>query len=240
VSGSGGDDAPAQRLLVRHRPLDRVYHWLMALCVLTLLVTGLLPAAGVKFGWVMPHWIAGLVLTVLVVFHVVRSLFWLEPGAMLIGAQDARNAWQFARWTTGASDTSPSKPGKYPLAQKLYHHAIAVVVLAAVTTGLLMMVKIDTPWWKRDPYWLADATWGVIYVVHDFASMLLVSMIMVHVYFGLRPEKLWLTRSMIRGWITREEYLRHHDPQRWSAPATTAKREARADVGPSAGRVVGD
>jgi hypothetical protein len=44
---------------------------------------------------------------------------------------------------------------------------------------------------------------------------MLVTMVMMHVYFALRPEKLKFTRAMILGWITRREFEEHHDPQRW-------------------------
>jgi formate dehydrogenase subunit gamma len=40
-------------------------------------------------------------------------------------------------------------------------------------------------------------------------------MVMIHIYFALRPEKLLYTRAMIRGSITRAEYEEHHDPKRW-------------------------
>ena len=78
-----------------------------------------------------------------------------------------------------------------------------------------MLKKIDTPWWDADPYWLADETWGVVYVLHGLAALTLITMVMMHVYFALRPEKWLFTRAMIRGWITRAEYGEHHDPQRW-------------------------
>jgi cytochrome b subunit of formate dehydrogenase len=78
-----------------------------------------------------------------------------------------------------------------------------------------MMVKIDTPWWDRNPYWLRDETWGIVYLIHDFAALSLVTMVIAHVYFALRPEKLFFTRSMLLGSITREEYAEHHDPSRW-------------------------
>jgi hypothetical protein len=38
---------------------------------------------------------------------------------------------------------------------------------------------------------------------------------MVHVYFGIRPEKRPITKSMIVGWMSRDYYLQEHDPQRW-------------------------
>ena len=48
--------------------------------------------------------------------------------------------------------------------------------------------------------------------------MAMITLIMAHVYFAVWPEKLWMTRSMFHGWISREDYLRHHDPQRWQEP----------------------
>lgn len=118
-------------------------------------------------------------------------------------------------WFFRLRKKTPDKPGKYSPAQKLIHHSFSVVVLTSVVTGLLMMVKIDTPFWERDPYWLSSKTWGIIYVLHDAASMILVTMIMLHVYFAFRPEKRMYLRSMVLGWITREEYNNHHDSDRW-------------------------
>jgi cytochrome b subunit of formate dehydrogenase len=223
ASARPGEPAASSRI-VRHRGSDRLYHWLMAAMVLTLVGTGLLPLFGVKFGWVAPHWIAGLVLTVLIAFHVVRATIWEDVWAMIVVPADVRDAWRRLRQALGQAGAPPGKPGKYPLLQKFYHGLIALVVVGTVVTGLLMMVKIDTPFWTRNPYWLTERTWGVIYVVHDLTSMMTVSLIMVHIYFGLRPEKLWRTRAMIRGWITRREYLDHHDPKRWDPERASAPR----------------
>ena len=44
----------------------------------------------------------------------------------------------------------------------------------------------------------------------------LIALIMVHVYFGIRPEKLPITKSMIFGCMDRDFYLEEHDPQRWA------------------------
>jgi len=51
--------------------------------------------------------------------------------------------------------------------------------------------------------------------VHGLSGVALITMVIAHVYFAIRPEKLWMTRSMIKGWITRDEYLAHHDPEKW-------------------------
>jgi thiosulfate reductase cytochrome b subunit len=103
------------------------------------------------------------------------------------------------------------------VAQKLYHLAISVLILAAIATGLLMWRKVDTPFWQRDPYWLSTDAWGVVYAIHGVAAMALVTMVIIHVYFALRPDEWHLTRSMLRGWITGKEYRDHHDPRRWQA-----------------------
>ena len=112
---------------------------------------------------------------------------------------------------------TPAKPGKYPLVQKLYHYAIALFILVTAVSGFLMMAKIDTPFWRRNPYFLSDYSWGLVYVAHGLAAMFVLSLVMIHIYFALRPEKLWITRSMILGWITADEYKAHHDPEWWQA-----------------------
>src|SRR5262252_10063861 len=48
----------------RHLLADRIYHWLMAACVLTLLATAFLPIIGYKFEWLGLHWTTGVALSV--------------------------------------------------------------------------------------------------------------------------------------------------------------------------------
>ena len=49
----------------------------MAASMFTLLITAFLPKVGVQFNWVLYHWIAGLVLTVSILFHMfIRHSFW--------------------------------------------------------------------------------------------------------------------------------------------------------------------
>jgi formate dehydrogenase subunit gamma len=208
--------APSGRVK-RHFLADRTYHWLTAVSVLILMGTAFLPIIGWKFEWVSLHWLTGVVLTFLVLIHIVRALVWQDWRAMVIDGKDMRNALRTVAQSLGNSGLPPSKPGKYKILQKLYHLAVAVLVLSIVASGLLMLLKIDTPLWRRNPYWFAAETWGVIYSVHGFASMAMITLVMIHVYFALRPEEWWLTRSMFRGWISREEYLNHCDSKRWVA-----------------------
>jgi formate dehydrogenase subunit gamma len=203
--------------VTRHLLIDRVYHWLMAACVLTLLATAFLPIIGYKFEWLGLHWTTGVALSALVLIHVVRAVIWQDFWAMVIDGADLRNAGQHLAQALGRKGAAPGKPGKYNVLQKLYHAGIAVLLLSIVATGLLMLLKIDTPLWRRNPYLLADYQWGWIYVVHGLAAMALITMVMIHVYFALRPDEWRLTRSMFRGWISRGEFDEHHDKARWAA-----------------------
>ena len=190
--------ATPERVL-RHAAPDRVFHWVTAVCTLALLATGLLPVVGVKFPWVLIHWVAGALLTLAILFHILRSLSWQKLCAMWVRPSDLRGGLA----------------GKYTLAQKLMHLAMTVMVLLAIGTGLPMMLRIDTPFWERDPYFFAESTWGVIYVLHGLASLLAVTLVMIHIYFGLLPEYRQYLRAMWRGWISREDLAAHHDPARW-------------------------
>ena len=187
----------------------------MALSVFILMGTSFLPILGLKFPWVTVHWVAGVVLSIIVVIHIIRALFWQDRTAMGIGLADIKRAMQSIKWVLRSRTLPPDLPGKYPLLQKLYHHAIAALILALIGTGGVMLAKIDTPFWQRNPYMLSADSWGWIYVVHDFAAMAVVAMVLIHIYFGIRPEKLWITRSMLLGWITRSDYAKHHDPDLW-------------------------
>ena len=201
--------------IVRHAAFDRLIHWVTAACVLCLLLTAFLPILGVEFAWVAIHWWTGLVLIVAILAHIVRALTSKRLGSVWIGARDWRDALAIAKVNLRLATGPLPKPGKYSFAQKFIHLAFAVVVLAGSVTGAMMMVKIDTPWWESNPYWLSDETWGVVYLVHGFSALFLISMVMTHIYFALRPEKRAFLRSMVLGWMTRAEYRQLHDEDRW-------------------------
>ncbi len=208
--------AAASGRVRRHSLLDRAYHWLMAICVFVLMATAFLPILGIKFEWLDIHWTTGVALAALVLIHIARAVFFQDWRNMWIGFADLRELWGDAARLFG-SRKQPALPGKYDAAQKLYHLGVAVVVLAVVGSGLFMLLKIDTPFWRRNPYWFSADTWGVIYVIHGFAAMAIVAIVIVHLYFALVPDSWYLLRAMLRGWISGKEYAQHHDPARWKA-----------------------
>lgn len=199
----------------RHSLAARLFHWVMAAAMFVLLFTAFLPIAGVKFAWVTWHWMAGVVLAASVLFHVVHASTMLDFWSIWVGPRDLPELRAELLRGLGREVPGP-KPGKYPLGNRLYHLAVVVTALSVIATGALMMVRVRTPFVTRNPYLLADTTWGVTYVAHGLAGVSLVGLVIAHVYFAVRPEKWWITRSMIAGWITRREYLEHHDPDRWA------------------------
>jgi cytochrome b subunit of formate dehydrogenase len=189
--------------IARHDGIDRAFHWIMAVSVFVLLITGVFPIIGIEFSWLTIHWVAGLVLTASVVFHIIRAFFW----------QDLKSMWIYAKDFKEPLDES-IKPGKYSFAQKGMHAAVTVLTLLVIGSGLAMFVVIDTPWWDRSNA-MSEATLGWVFLAHGLSTLALIGVISLHIYFGLRPEKLFYTRSMIKGWISEEELKANHDPEEW-------------------------
>jgi cytochrome b subunit of formate dehydrogenase len=180
---------------------------------------------GVKFAWVTIHWIAGVVLTLSVIYHIIHASFWLNFWSIWPTMSDLADASKRVRLALGQPAPAPHKHPKYPLENKLYHGIIMLTGFAAIVTGVIMMARIRTPLWARNPYLFSDQSWGVMYVLHGLAGVSLVALVMVHVYFAVRPEKWWITNSMIFGWIARRHYLEHHDPDRWVVVPQQAESE---------------
>src|ERR1700689_32614 len=199
----------------RHSLTARLFHWIMAAAMFTLLFTAFLPKVGVQFDWVTYHWIAGSVLTVSIIFHIIHASFFMDFWSIWPDSIDLRDAARRIRRFLGKPAPPPDRFAKYPLENKLYHGAIIAAGLSAIVTGVFMMFRVRTIFFPRNPYLFGDMTWGMMYVLHGLAGVGLIALIMVHVYFGLRPEKRAITKSMIFGWMSRDFYLEEHDPRRW-------------------------
>ena len=178
----------------RHKWPDRAFHWVMAASVIVLTASALLPILGIRFDWVPIHWITGLVLTAAVLFHLARVTFIQGFAEMAPRVEDMR---EMVGDLGGSAPTLG--PAKYDAYQKSYHWIAAVTVLAVTVSGLIMLLKIDTPFWRRDPSVLSDQSWGIVYVIHGLASLAILFLVIVHVYFAILPEHRATLKSMISG-----------------------------------------
>src|SRR5712691_7539119 len=124
-------------------------------------------------------------------------------------------------------------PAQCRLENKLYHLAIVATGLSVILTGVFMLSRVRTIFFPRNPYLFSDMTWGLMYVLHGLAGVGLIALVMMHVYFAVRPEKLDITKSMISGSMSREFYLQEHDLERWvieSSTASSTSKGAKAEV----------
>jgi cytochrome b subunit of formate dehydrogenase len=208
----------------RHSLAARLFHWTMAASMLTLLFSAFVPILDLEFaGWLTIHWIAGVVLIATIVYHIIHAIGWQDFWSMMsFGPSFFKEGFATLRHVLSSKAPEP-KAGKYPFDHRMYHHTIVVVSLAAIVTGVMMMMRIDTPFFTRDPYFISDQAVGVVFAIHGLAGVSLILLIASHIYFAIRPEKRWITWSMVRGWIDREHYAEHFDPAKW---VVTGDREA--------------
>ena len=226
------DESEAKGLpekLQRHTVGARGFHWSMSATMFALLITAFFPVIGIRFPWVTIHWIAGVLLILTVIYHIYHVFAKQDFWTMWIDRRDVEEGKLGLKAALGRSVKRP-RAGKYPVDQKMFHHVAMIATLGAVVTGVLMMFRVDNFLLPMNTYMFADATWGWIYVIHGVCGIGLIFLVIAHVYFAIRPEKRWMTWSMINGWIDRSRYLENHDPARWSVPeAGSAAAEAEGD-----------
>jgi cytochrome b subunit of formate dehydrogenase len=203
----------------------------MAASMFTLLFTAFLPKVGVTFPWVTLHWIAGTILTASVVFHIIHASFWLDFWAIWPDQIDMVDAIRRLRRFFGQPVPAPRRFAKYPLENKGFHGGVIAAGLSVIATGVFMMFRVRTIFFTRNPYLFSDVTWGWMYVLHGLAGVGLIALVMIHVYFGIRPEKRPITKSMIFGWMSRDFVLKEHDPSRWDVAPASGSSSHREQTG---------
>ena len=186
---------------------DRLFHWVMAASVIVLGASAFLPILGLKFDWIPVHWISGVVLTAAVLFHLWRTMVVHGLAEMLPNRSD----WTMIRRDLLLQRIPDEASGKFDIFQKLYHWAVAVVVLLLVATGLVMLMKIDTQFWNRDPSILSEPDWGVVYVIHGASALALIFMFILHLYFSFLPDHRALLSSMVFGYGPTRAHRPHDD-----------------------------
>ena len=216
--------------LQRHKPGARGFHWSMSATMFALLITAFFPVIGIQFPWVTIHWIAGVLLILTVIYHIYHVFAKQDFWTMWIDRRDVEEGKLGLKAAMGKADAERPRSGKYPVDQKMFHHVAMIATLGAVVTGVLMMFRVDNFLLPMNTYMFSDTAWGWIYVIHGVCGIGLIFLVIAHVYFAIRPEKRWMTWSMINGWIDRERYLQNHDPARWTvAEAGSAAAEAEGD-----------
>jgi hypothetical protein len=70
----------------------------------------------------------------------------------------------------------------------------------------------------------------MVYFIHGVAAIAAVTLVMIHVHFALIPENRPYLLAMIRGWMTRDEYLLAYAAQGRQDAAGTEVRQTLKDM----------
>ena len=200
----------------RHTLSARLFHWIMAASMITLLITAFLPKVGVQFNWVLYHWIAGVVLTFSILFHIVHSTFFLDFWSIWPDKTDLRDAMNRTRRFFGKDAPLPRQICEVSAGEQAVSRRgdagraggdrYRLVHDEARADGNLHAESISLQRYDMGPDVRAARAGGVGFI----------ALTMVHVYMGVRPEKFPITKSMIFGWMSRDFYLEEHDTGRWA------------------------
>ena len=112
-SGEGRGFRLPERV-ARHSLAARLFHWIMAAAMFTLLITAFLPKVGVKFPWVTYHWIAGIVLIASIIFHIIHATFYMDFWSIWPDKQDIQDFGNRFRLALGKPAPLPRRFAKYP------------------------------------------------------------------------------------------------------------------------------
>ena len=235
------DSLRAQGIDEVHRftAAQRASHWIMAISVFLLLLSGFLimnndVTVRAVFGasWLLIHEVAAVVLIGYVVFHLGHVAYKGTWGEMWFGSRDVKDLWIRLLNLFGLTDEYP-KQFKYPSAQKLLHWAVTGATLGLIVTGLVLLRRVRTPFWDpaREFTFLGVhfglgtpevSGMGLVpwsFVIHDFLAVATLALVLGHVYFALRPREWGITRSMITGYVSVEDYAEKYSPTSWSVGA---------------------
>src|SRR4029453_6714784 len=122
----------------RHSFMARMFHWVMAASMFVLLFTAFLPIVGVRFALIPLPWLAGLVLTGAIIYHIIHATFFLDFWSIWVGPKDIPELKAELLRELGKEPDAP-QPGKYPLGNRLYHLVVMIAGLAVIATGVLML-----------------------------------------------------------------------------------------------------
>lgn len=220
---------------------QRASHWIMAIAIFALLLSGFLlmnNAVTVKalpgLSWLAIHEVGAIVLIGYVFFHIGHVAYKGTWDEMWFGARDVRDQAVRLKNFFGLTEEYP-RQFKYPGAQKLLHWGVTAATIGLIVTGLVLLRRVNFgPFWDTTREFtflgiefglgttgqLGLVSWS--FILHDFLAVATVALVMGHIYFALRPQEWDVTQSMITGYVSVEGYAEKYSPTSWAAGGETA------------------
>lgn len=226
----------------RFTATQRASHWIMAASIFLLMLSGFLmmnsnvtvrTIAGIS--WVDVHIIFSIVLIGYLVFHLGHVAYKGTWKAMWVGRREVKDLIVRGKNFLGQADEYP-RQFEYPSAQKFLHLGVTGATLGVIVTGIVMLRRIEIPflWDPAREFSLlgvqfsqgvGEPGWGLVtwsFVLHDLSAIMMVSLVLGHMYFALRPDEWGITRSMVTGTVSVETYAKKYSPDSWVVGGTTS------------------
>lgn len=190
--------APATEI-VRHTFSVRVIHWLIALCFVLAMATGLTlywnsilhwmrPFFGGEQGTIAIHFVAGLAL---VVFSIPIYFLWRKR--MRWTATDSYFIRHLPEHGLRPDQVPPPDTGFFNGGQKLFFWSFIVSTGYLLVTGLIW-------WWRREP-WMPREVYIVGRTSHRVVSVIMSGALLIHIYKATLGEP-GTFASMVKGTVT--------------------------------------
>lgn len=216
-------ETPAAKIYVYQAPV-RLWHWVNALCIVLLCVTGYLigkPLPSVPgeasfnyaFGYVrLIHFGAGQVLAVALLYrigwaflgnHHAHQLF-LPP---VWSGKWWKEVWHEVRWYAFLEKIPKKYVGHNPLAQLAMFGMFLLPLLLSVFTGFALYAEgagIESGWYQAFGWVfgiLGDSF--TVHTIHRFSMWVIVCFTVIHIYVAVREDimsRQSLVSTMISGW----------------------------------------
>lgn len=190
------------KLLLQPLPV-RVFHWIMFVCVMTLLFTGFylhspMPSIKLPLSLIRKvHVMFGLILIANLVGQIYYYTFTKKFTEILFMPGDLTNMRSFTRYVLFITDGHPNF-GRYNPGQKMLFTFWGLAVLAAAFTSMILLFPESTSWVQRTLGGL-----NVVRIIHYFIAIFFASSIPLHFYlvFTEEPAKL---QAMFTGYVNKE------------------------------------
>jgi formate dehydrogenase subunit gamma len=183
----------------RHTLSVRLVHWLIALCFILAMATGLTLYWSSILKWAVPyfggeqstiaiHFVAGLALAI---FALPMFLLWRTR--MRWTPADTHFVRHIQDHAMRPDQLPPADTGFFNGGQKLYFWAFIVSTAWLLVTGLVW-------WWRREP-WMPKQVYVVSRTSHRVVSVIMSGSLLIHIYKATVGEP-GTFASMINGTVT--------------------------------------
>ena len=221
---------------------QRASHWVMAISIFAMMLSGFIimnnevtvkAVAGIS--WLTIHIISAVVLIAYVVFHIAHVTYKGTWEKMWVGSKEAKDLITRFRNLIGLTGEYP-RQFEYPSAQKLLHWGVTAATFGIIFTGLVLWRRVEVLalfWEPTREFTFLGIEFGLgtadslglvswSFVLHDLFAAGMLALVMGHIYFALRPNEWEITKSMITGKVTVEEYAEKYSPSSWRIGAERA------------------